>query len=80
MVSPRGQVSSQPGLLGFQPASALSWPAREPGFPSHPRQGALPSSQRLPATSSPSITTQSLWRLPVLVCLVPSLSRSSDQL
>lgn len=25
MVSPRGQLSSQLGLLGFQPASALSW-------------------------------------------------------
>ena len=29
MVSPRGQVSSQLGLLGFQPASALSWPAQK---------------------------------------------------
>ena len=27
MVSPRGQLSPQPGLLGFQPASALPGPA-----------------------------------------------------
>ena len=27
MVSPRGQLSSQPGLIGFQPASALPRPA-----------------------------------------------------